>query len=159
MPWFSNLIWLCAIAVLGTFLAAGSAYMQRAGLSPVVLSSAVIGAVFGMVAVWTARWIEVRNARVLMLGTLAGAVFVATMQHGILHRLHAHDWAQAQIKQPQLALFRDPPPDDLWQYLRQESAGGRFWLWLLDGGLIAGTATAVVAGVQNCSRQTNMRSG
>lgn len=159
MPWFSNGIWLCWLVLAGTFIAVGSAYMQRAGLSPVVISSLLVGAVLGVVAGGLAWIFDARNRRLLFFGTVIAGLFVAGAQHVFLHRLTLLDWEQAQLKEPQLSLFRDPPPEDLRVYLRQQSAGGRMWLWLLDAALITATGAGVAIALQNHSRQSNMESG
>jgi hypothetical protein len=152
----SYVIWLICLGIAGTVIAVGSAYMQRAGLSPIVLSSLLVGAVLGSAAVGNAWLLDVRNRGVLLLGTVIAGIFVATAQHAMLHRLSVHDWQQAQVKEPQLALFREPPPEELRVYLQQESAGGRMWLWLLDGSIIMASAVAIVTGVRICRSEDNI---
>lgn len=152
---FHDLLWLGALVIGSSLIAVASAYLHRAGLSPIVLFSLLIGAACGAVAVASALLFDVRNRWFLFVGALAMAVFVAAAQHVVLHRLQLSDWRQAQLKEPQLPLFR-PPPEELMPYLRREAAGGRAWLWLLDGAIVTATAAGIAAGMKTSRGEVNM---
>jgi hypothetical protein len=122
----------------------GAAVVQRAGFSPVVILSLLLGAAVGAAAAGAAAVLRVRGRRLLTLGALLGSSVLIFSQHIALHRMCIAPWEHRQLEQPELALFRDPPPRFI-EHMRRESEGGRWWLWLLDAVLVAGTATWTVA--------------
>jgi len=155
MPWLSKGNWLCAVFISGTLIAVGSAALQRVEISPIVLLSLLCGAVLGFVAVFAASVLDIRSRWLLLLGTLAAGIFLTVGQHYFLHRFAVRDWQQAQAKEPQLALFRPPPPNDLQDYLRQESKG-RLAYWLLDGAIITATAVGIAVGLRKRIPEVNI---
>jgi hypothetical protein len=155
MKRFSYGIWIVCLGICAAFIAVISAYMQRTGHSPIVLFSLSMGAALGLAAVGAAWLLDVKNRCFLLLGPLAAGILLSLSQHVVLHRLAIQDWQEAQSKEPQLALFRQPPQEDLREYLRQESRG-RLGLWLLDAAIISVTAVGIAAGLRTAPGQSNM---
>lgn len=123
-----------------------------------MLYSLMVGAACGAVAVVLAIVFDVRDQKFLLAGTFVMAALVVASQHVVLHRLQLHNWQKAQRQEPQLVMFKPPPPEELLTYLRQESAGGRAWLWLLDAVIVIGIAVGIAAGVRRDSSPSKMES-
>lgn len=156
MQWLRSVGWLGSIAGASVAIALASAALQRAGLAPLLLSSLLIGAALGAVAFGIAWVFDVKNGRLLITGAVMAAVLLVTMQHFALYRFHLNDWDQVTREKPELSLFREPPPESLGIYLRQEAADGRAWLWLLDGAIVTATAAGIAVALRSRRGEGNM---
>ena len=156
MQWLRSMSWLGTLAVASVAIAFGSAALQRAEWAPLLLSSLLIGAALGTAAIGAAWAFHVENGRLLVAGTVTAAILLVAAQHFALYRLYVNGWEQAQQEQPELALFREPPPKSLRIYLREEAADGRAWLWILDGAIVTATAAGIAIGLRGCCRKGNM---
>ncbi|MEX2168063.1 MAG: hypothetical protein WD851_02025 [Pirellulales bacterium] len=156
MQWLRSVGWLGAVASASVAIAFASAALQRAGLAPLLLSSLLTGAALGAVAIGIAWVFDVKNGRLLIAGTVMAPILLVTMQHFALYRFHLNDWDQVTSEKPELSLFREPPPESLWVYLRQEAAQGRGWLWLLDGAIVTGAAAGVAVALRSRRGEGNM---
>ena len=134
--------WLGIVAAGGVAIGFAAAAVQRVGFSPVLILSLLLGGALGAAAVGAATVFRV-HPRALILGTLFASVVLVFSQHFGLYQTYVAGWQQAQVEQPELALFRNAPPG-FFEYLRRESAGGRVWLWLLDAAVVTVTAAWVV---------------
>lgn len=141
MHWLRSTIWFGIIAVAGIVVGFASAALQRAGMSPLLIFSLLLGAALAVAAVGAARVFAVGTRPLLIVGTILGSLILVSSQHLALYRAYVEGWELKRSEQQELTLFRDPPPHDFLTYLEQEAADGRPWLWLLDAALV--TAAAV----------------
>lgn len=127
---------------------------------------AIVGAALGAGLAWLAHLCKLADVRLLLMGTLIAAPVTVGAQHWFAYRqvreLYREREAALLAKAPlagagALALAGEEPPENVWQFLRQDAAAGRVlvggwraqgvacWLsWGLDAMLVLAAALAMV---------------
>lgn len=134
--------WVGTIVAAGVLIGIVASSLQRAGFSPLFAISLLLGVALGFAAIASFSVLGVENRRTLLLGAVLGSIALIVSEHYTLYQAYTADYEEALNEKPELALFREVPTGFV-SYLRQESAGGRVWLWLLDGTIITATAIGI----------------
>jgi hypothetical protein len=148
-------IWIGAVVAVGISIGLIASNLQRAGFSPLIINSLLLGSILGIAAIAASRYLCFENRRILLFGTVFAALALVFSQHYALYMAYVTDFEENLTEKPELALFREVPVDFV-AYMRQESADGHAWLWLIDGAIITATAAGIVTWMQPRSGVGNM---
>lgn len=142
------LAWLASGAVVAVVLAWLSLQLQTAGFAPVGLLSLLLGAALGGVLVGLLRLLGIGHRPTLLGGSLLLAFALAGSQHWLAYQADRARFDEALEQHPTFAFAQASGTEfgarTFGEYLQLEAHAGRRWLWILDAGLIALAAVAIV---------------
>ncbi|HYW81137.1 MAG TPA: hypothetical protein VE890_16260 [Thermoguttaceae bacterium] len=162
--WWQAAFWLPACVAMG-MAAAWVAHVVQTHFAPFAVFPLLVGAGLGATTAGLMRLTQVGHRPSLLLGILLGASVAVAGQHGLDYR-RARDRARWEVELVRRAKQQFPdgaigsaprPPEDIVDYLRHQAAVGRSigsysatgwqaWSsWAIDGLLLLGAATAIVA--------------
>ena len=136
LGWFAGA--MSASVALGIF----AAEFQRGGIAPIGFIAIGVGLLLGLVSIGMLIIVRGHCTNSVLLATFLCAGVVVLAEHGWLYHRYVTTWQQKSIEQPELAFF---PPKSMPDYFWQEAADYQWLYWLVDAGLLAATATVMVA--------------